>query len=191
MPSAIHETMNAYAQNLHLVLPKEKHTHTIIFLHGRESNAEEFASEFFESQASDGRTLSEIFPSIKWVFPNSGTRNRARFGVEESQWFDMWEVRNPQERKDLQIDGLRVSVASILNVIRTEASIIPPERIILGGISQGCATAIHALLYGGIRLGGFVGLSSWLPFQVSYILEELFIPQVSRESLLLEYISGR
>jgi lysophospholipase-2 len=43
--------------------------------------------------------------------------------------------------------------------------LISPDRIILGGISQGCATAIHALLYGGIRLGGFIGLSSWLPIE--------------------------
>lgn len=77
----------------------------------------------------------------------------------------MWEVKNPQQRKDIQVDGLRESIALILSVIRKEASIVPPERIILGGISQGCATAIHALLYGGMRLGGFIGLSSWLPFQ--------------------------
>lgn len=150
--------------SLHVVPPKEKHTHTIIFLHGRESTATEFATEFFESQASDHRTLPEIFPSVRWVFPNSGTRNRSRFDTKESQ-FDMWEVKNPQERKDIQIEGLRESIALILSVIRNEASIVPPERIILGGISQGCATAIHALLYGGIRLGSFIGLSGWLPFQ--------------------------
>jgi predicted esterase len=36
---------------------------------------------------------------------------------------------------------------------------------LLGGISQGCATAIHALISGGTQLGGFVGLCSWMPFQ--------------------------
>lgn len=73
--------------SLHIVTPLGKHTHTIIFLHGRESSATEFATEFFESQASDRRTLPEIFPTVKWVFPNSGTRNRARFDAEESQWY--------------------------------------------------------------------------------------------------------
>jgi lysophospholipase-2 len=151
--------------NPHTVPPKERHTHTIIFLHGGESNAKEFATDFFESQASDNRSLQETFPSVKWVFPNSATRNMARFDMEESQWFDLWDVRNPQERRDLQIEGLRENIAFILNVIRKEASIVPPDHIVLGGISQGCATAIHALLYGGIRLGGFIGLSSWLPFE--------------------------
>ena len=46
-------------------------------------------------------------------------------------------------------------------------SFISIERLLTQSftVSQGCATAIHALLYGGIRLGGFIGLSSWLPFQ--------------------------
>jgi predicted esterase len=158
--------MGAQSQgNRYVVPPRETHTHTVIFLHGRESTASEFAAELLESQASDSRVLLEIFPTIKWVFPNSGTRTSARYNIKELQWFDMWDVKNPQERKDLQMDGLRESIAFILDLVRTETAFVPPERIILGGISQGCATAIHALLYGGIRLGGFIGLSSWLPFQ--------------------------
>ncbi|KAH8789783.1 Alpha/Beta hydrolase protein [Hyaloscypha finlandica] len=82
-----------------------------------------------------------------------------------SQWFDMWSVESHLEKNEIQIDGLRESVKEILDLIRTEAALISPDRIILGGISQGCATAIHTLLYGGIRLGGFIGLSSWLPFE--------------------------
>lgn len=77
----------------------------------------------------------------------------------------MWSVENHLEKNEIQIDGLRESVKEILDLIRTEAALISPDRIILGGISQGCATAIHALLYGGIRLGGSIGLSSWLPIE--------------------------
>ena len=149
----------------HIVAPCGNHTQTIILLHGRDSIASEFAEEFFESQASDDRTLLEIFPTTRWVFPTSKIRNSARFETPMSQWFDMWSVENPSEKNEIQIDGLRESVKEILDLIRTEAALISPDRIILGGISQGCATAIHALLYGGIRLGGFIGLSSWLPFE--------------------------
>ena len=123
--------------NVHVIDAAEEHSHTIILLHGRECTATDFASELLEGQASDDRTLPEIFPSIKWVFLNSGTRTYSRFGSKESQWFDMWDMRSPQERKDLQIDGLRESIAFILSVIRTEAAFVPPERIIIGGISQG------------------------------------------------------
>ncbi|MCJ1407661.1 hypothetical protein MMC19_001732 [Ptychographa xylographoides] len=150
----------------HIIAPCGNHIQTIILLHGRDSIASEFAEEFFESQASDGRTFPEIFPTIRWVFPTSKIRNSARFAAPMSQWFDMWSVENPSEKDEIQLDGLRESAKEILDLIRTEAVLISPDRILLGGISQGCATAIHALLYGGIRLGGFVGLSSWLPFEL-------------------------
>lgn len=151
--------------DLHIVAPLKEHNHTVIFLHGRGSTAGEFAAEFFESQVSDDRTLPEIFPTVKWVFPTSKLRMSARFETELSQWFDMWSVEKPQERKNLQIDGLKESVGYLLSVLHNEASLVPAEQIIVGGISQGGATAIHALMHSGIRLGGFVGLSSWLPFQ--------------------------
>jgi lysophospholipase II len=150
----------------HVVGPRSSdHTHTIILLHGRDSIASEFADEFFESQASDGRTAPDIFPAIKWVFPSSQLRTSARFETKMSQWFDTWSVEDPSEKEELQLAGLRESIGRILSIVRSEALLVPPERIILGGISQGCATAIHVLVCGGIRLGGFIGFSSWLPFQ--------------------------
>ncbi|KAK7511658.1 Alpha/Beta hydrolase protein [Phyllosticta citriasiana] len=149
----------------HVLTPSATHSHTVIFLHGRDSTALEFAGEFFESQASDDKTLQEIFPGFKWVFPASATRNSARFGVKMSQWFDIWSLENPEELKDIQKAGLSESISSVIEVIEFEASLIGTEKIILAGISQGCATAIHALLQGERRLGAFVGVCSWLPFQ--------------------------
>lgn len=158
--------MAAIKEHLHVVDPSKRHTHTVILLHGRDSTASEFASEFFESQASDDLTLPETFPSIKWVFPCSNLRNSARFETALSQWFDMWSVENSSERREGQVEGLNESIFEIVEVVRSEAQLVGGvERVILGGISQGCATAIHALICGGIRIGGFIGISSWLPFQ--------------------------
>jgi predicted esterase len=64
----------------------------------------------------------------------------------------------------MQKQGLRESVGEILDLIHNEINVIPPEQIILAGISQGCATAIHALFNSGHKFGGFVGLSGWLPY---------------------------
>ena len=63
------------------------------------------------------------------------------------------------------IPGLRESALEILETIKKESEYVPYENIILGGISQGCATAILALLSTGIKLGGYIGLCSFLPFQ--------------------------
>lgn len=170
---------------LHIAPGSAAHTHTVILLHGRDSIASEFADEFFESQASDDRTLQEIFPNIKWVFPASGLRTSARFGCDMSQWFDMWSTERPEERKDMQLAGLCDSIDFIFEVIQQEASLVGADRVILAGISQGCATAIHALLQGGPRIGGFVGFSAWLPFQaeVEEIAQSLATPAEKQSRL--------
>jgi lysophospholipase-2 len=149
---------------IHIIKPTKNHTHTFILLHGRDSNATEFATDFFESQASDDRTLPEIFPGYKWVLPTSALRNSARFETEMSQWFDMWSVEDPEEQKELQVQGLKESITFIMDVIHHEAKFVPMTRIILGGISQGFDTAIYALMATGVQIGGLVGLCSWLPF---------------------------
>lgn len=116
----------------HIEGPTANHMHTVISLHGRGNTASKLAPEFFQSQASDDRTLPEIFPGFKWVFPALKLRPSARFdSTEMSQWFDMWCVslpprkkqwltncrstENPHERMEIQFEGLKESVAQILN----------------------------------------------------------------------------
>lgn len=139
-----------------------EHTHTIILLHGRDSSAHEFAAEIFESQASDERTLPEIFPNVKWVFPTAEMLHSARFDCALSQWFDMHSTEDPHDSEDEQ--DLSPSIRRIQEVVAAEAALVEgPGNVLLGGISQGCAVGVHALLRGQVRLAGFVGLCSWLP----------------------------
>jgi predicted esterase len=119
------------------------HTHTIILLHGRGSDAQEFASEFFESEVSEpgtDRTLPALFPTIRWVFPQAKILLSERFNMDMSQWFDMWSVEDPQERFELQIPGLQSSVDLVIDLIKQEELLVPRKKIFLGGISQGFAT---------------------------------------------------
>lgn len=146
-----------------VVSPTEKHTHTVIFLHGRGDNASQFAEDFLQSQGSDKQMLPAVFPSFKWVFPTSKMRYSVRFKEQMTQWFDMWSTEEPDERKEMQEDGIKESAGLLMAIIAREAEEISLERIILGGISQGCATAIYALIFGASKLGGFIGLCSWLP----------------------------
>ncbi|GME28160.1 alpha/beta-hydrolase [Neofusicoccum parvum] len=148
---------------IHTIPPTAPHTHTIIFLHGRDSLAPEFASELFESQASSGLTLPQLLPSWRWVFPGAGRRPSARFGQALRQWFDVWSVEEPEARKELQRPGLAESVEGLLAVVEREAEVVGWRRVVLAGISMGCATAVHVLLRGGQRVGAFVGLCGWLP----------------------------
>ncbi|KAI0531669.1 lysophospholipase II [Xylaria digitata] len=150
------------------VEPKAVHTHTVIFLHGRDSNCKEFADELFESEASEPvdqpRTLQDLFPNVRWVFPSAPVLQSKRLGIDMSQWFDMWSVENPAERPELQHPGLHQSIERILGVISEEEMSVPRERIFLAGISQGFVTAIAVFLTDtSKRFAGLIGLCSWMP----------------------------
>jgi lysophospholipase-2 len=145
------------------LLPTVKHTHTLVFLHGKGSSASEFQSDLLESQDSANRYLSDIFPSLRVVFPEAELRMSMRFREEERSWFDMWSVEYPQERMELQEVGLRTSTVYIKGIIREDVEEVGAENVFLAGISQGCATAIHALFRLDVPIGGFIGLCSWLP----------------------------
>ena len=68
--------------------------------------------------------------------------------------------------EDLQIEGLRDSIRFLNELIEEEAALVGcSSRVILLGISQGCATGLLTFLAGKLRLGAFVGLNEWMPFK--------------------------
>jgi len=77
----------------------------------------------------------------------------------------MWSVEKPDERQEMQTEGMKESVSCMNDVIKNEASIVPHDRIILDSISQDCATSLYPLMAGGIRLGGYIGLCSLVAFE--------------------------
>lgn len=154
----------------HVVHPQAAHTHTIILLHGRGSSGYEFADDLFECQIESAPepsvrvTLPERFPNCKWIFPTTRERYSTVFQEEMPEWFDTVSLTEPSQREDLQVEGLSESVSTMIKLIKEEVAYVEPSKIILGGISQGYATAIHVLLALNVQLAGFVGLSGWMPF---------------------------
>lgn len=155
----------------HVVPPLAAHTHTIILLHGRGSSGAEFANDLFESLVGSVSeslkrtiTLPERFPNCKWVFPTTRKRFSTTFREEWPEWFDTVSLTDPSRREELQLAGLKESVSAMMTLIKDESAYVKPSNIILGGISQGCATATHVLMALNMRLAGFVGISGWMPF---------------------------
>jgi len=145
------------------------HTHTVIFLHGRGSNAREFSEELWECRDRRGVSLQHIFPSVKWVFPQTDETYTGPLEDRPHKWFDIWSLSDPDKYRELQLPGLQDAIPQLISLIQSEAAGVGLENVILAGISQGCATAIHALLNyhkagteGNHRLCGFVGLSGWM-----------------------------
>ena len=98
------------------------------------------------------------------VFPTADVIPSARFGNEMSQWFDMWSTEDPHERSNVQSESLGSAVAKLSHIIKEECRVVGgSENVFLAGISQGCATAICALMREQAPFAGFIGLSSWMP----------------------------
>lgn len=146
----------------------DEHTHTIIALHGRGSNGERFGLELLASASLKAR-----LPTVKFIFPTASKRRSTVLKrVPINQWFDNYSLDDPGQRADLQIDGLKETAEFVRGLIDAEARVLGDhKKIILLGLSQGCAAAIFTLLGGYFgqnrvnALGAFVGMSGWLPFE--------------------------
>jgi predicted esterase len=155
-----------------LVVPaqNEEHTHTIISLHGRGSNAERFGYELLSSA-----NLQARLPTVKFVFPTARKRRSTVLKkIPIHQWYDNYSLEDPGQRTDLQVEGLYETAEFIRGLVAEEARILGEEnysKIILWGLSQGCAAGIFTLLGGWADpseahpLGAFIGMSGWLPFE--------------------------
>lgn len=114
-------------------------------------------------------TLQTAFPHARFVFPTA-PRTRATIykRARTHQWFDNWKLDPPAtEREELQIEGLRRTIKYLHQLLRTEIATVPggARNVVLGGLSQGCAASLVALLlWEGEDLGAVVGMCGRLPF---------------------------
>ena len=152
------------------IAPRASHARSMIILHGRGSNAYSFAKQLMSVTVPTAyHTLDEMFPDTKFIFPTA--KLRPAVGVSNmkiEQWFDIYSLKDPDEHQILQHDGLHECAIFVHEIIRQEAKIVGLENVVLGGLSQGCALGLHVVLSfegePGHHLGGFFGMSGWLPF---------------------------
>lgn len=173
-----------------VILPLTTHTFSIILLHGRGSNGPHFGLEFLKSRTSSGQTPQELFPSVKFIFPTAKKRrSKILKRVKINQWFDNYSLDDPTERQDLQYEGLTETTQFLHQLVNEEGAGLQGgvNNVIMGGLSQGCAMALiasmsfeadnhdskqvmapkDAIANGNSyrqSLGGFIGMSGWLPF---------------------------
>ncbi|SPO02003.1 related to phospholipase/esterase [Cephalotrichum gorgonifer] len=161
------------------------HKHTLILLHGRGSSGEKFGRALLEtpipippggipttgtsSTPSPTTTLDQVFPHARFVFPTAAHRRATLYRrAKTHQWFDNWELVPPATfREELQSPGLQETTGYIHGLIRAEIADVPggASDVVVGGLSQGCAASLIAmLLWEGEPLGAVVGMCGFLPF---------------------------
>lgn len=156
-----------------IIPPRTHHTHTLILLHGRGGNGRDFGIELITTKLQQTGatidTLSQRFPSTKFIFPTARllpTMQAKRLPLP--QWFDFagWDELGIEKNEEVQRQGLRESTEFVHRIIDAEAALVGVRNVVVGGLSQGAAQALHVLMsYGGGALGGYVGLCAWLPFR--------------------------
>ncbi|KAN0083905.1 Alpha/Beta hydrolase fold [Elaphomyces granulatus] len=151
----------------HVYFPANaEHTATVILLHERGSNGSELASDLAEARTSAGKTVFAHFLSVRWVFPSARPRWSDQFRKEISEWFDLPSVEDPDQDGQKQLPGLQESVEYIHRILDEEVTKLGGNaaRVVLGGIGQGMAVALVALICSPRPLGAFVGAMGWMPF---------------------------
>lgn len=137
------------------IQPKAAHQYSIIWLHGLGADGHDFESMAPELHLKAESGIHFIFPNapIQAVTINNGMKMRA--------WYDILEMS--LERK-VDMAGIYQSAKLLDQLIEQEmAKGIPSEHILLAGFSQGGVIALHAGLRYPHKLGGIIGLSTYLP----------------------------
>ncbi len=132
------------------------HPHyAFIWLHGLGADGYDFAG-FVESFAdTTDKAMRFVFPHapVQAVTLNGGARMPA--------WFDLYGTR-PEDAQDEA--GIQRAADAITQLVAEQREYgVPPERVVVGGFSQGGAVALYVALTGPKRLAAAIGLSTYLP----------------------------
>ncbi|KAK9485685.1 Phospholipase/carboxylesterase/thioesterase [Lipomyces starkeyi] len=146
----------------------KEHTATFIFLHGLGDSG-----SGWRFLADEYRKL-KVLDHVAFIFPNAPTQKvTLNFGLQMPSWFDIISLDKVETQEDTH--GMLESAGRLRRFIDDEiAKGIKPERIVIGGFSQGCAISLWTGLTTDVKLGGVIGLSGFIPMrsQISKLHEK-------------------
>ena len=128
---------------------------TIMILHGLGADGSDFAPVADELDLRVAGDIRFVFPHapVMPVTINNGMRMRA--------WYDIVDSDLAQGEDEAGLRRSRDAVEALL--AREQERGIAPERIVVGGFSQGAAIALLTGVRHTRRLAGIIGLSGYLP----------------------------
>lgn len=141
-----------------VISARGKHTATFIFLHGLGDTGNGWASTLAAVRQNHVKIICPTAPMNK-VSINGG--------FKMPSWFDLLSLtpEGPEDEK-----GIQQACGLINKLVEEEINGvgIDPDRIVLGGFSQGGALSLFYGLTSKYRLGGIVALSCWLPLHKKF-----------------------
>ncbi|XP_034016545.1 acyl-protein thioesterase 2 [Thalassophryne amazonica] len=135
----------------------EKETAAVIFLHGLGDTGHGWAD-----------TMAGIrIPHVKYICPHAPRIPVTLNGkMTMPSWFDLKGLSPDAPEDEAGIKGAAESIKEIID--HEVKNGIPPNRILLGGFSQGGALSLYTALTCQHQLAGVVALSCWLPLYKSF-----------------------
>jgi len=138
-------------------------TAAVLWLHGLGADAHDFEPVVAQIIPRRERAWRFVFPNapIRPVTLNGGMRMRA--------WYDIVSLDRTAVEDRV---GFAATESQLRALIAREVSRgIPPERIVLGGFSQGGAASLYTMARLPERLAGILALSCYLPFSKTLAVE--------------------
>jgi phospholipase/carboxylesterase len=138
----------------HILAPSPApHTHTLIYLHGFTCSGADYVAtpHFFRTHCAP----------LRVVLPDAAMLPITCYGgAVMRSWYDYLTDHEGAREDELDMATLHASCARLMAVVEQELELLGGDhsRLLLGGCSQGCATALFLLSeYMRERIGGFVG----------------------------------
>jgi phospholipase/carboxylesterase len=137
-----------------VIEPKGIHQATVIWLHGLGADGYDF-----EPIATELDLPREL--GVRFVLPHAPRRPvTINGGYVMRAWYD---IAYTDLGKTPDLAGIRASAAAVMDWVEREiAGGIEPERIVLGGFSQGGVIALETASRHADRVAGAIGLSCYL-----------------------------
>ncbi|KAK4125042.1 Phospholipase/carboxylesterase [Parathielavia appendiculata] len=143
-----------------------RHTATVIFVHGLGDTGRGWAGTV------ENWRRRQRLDEVKFILPHApAIPITCNWGEKMPGWYDIHTLDGNAESLSVNEDeaGILVSQAYFHELIQKEIDAgIPPERIVLGGFSQGGAISIFSGLTAKVKLGGIVALSSYLLLSLKF-----------------------
>lgn len=138
-----------------IVEPSQSCTSTIIWLHGLGANANDFAC--LPQMMPD-----EISAHMRFILPNAPMRPvTLNGGMQMPAWYDIISLDRHAQPDQTGLDASHKLINTLID--EQIAQGISPNRIFLGGFSQGGAQILYSGTKTTHQLGGLIGLSCYLP----------------------------